>query len=61
MNMKNMAAKQGFQAPGGSSAKQMTSTGSGSRPKSGKFMIESSNPAQTQTIRPKNKIDSRKG
>jgi hypothetical protein len=42
---------------GGSSARQATSVGSGSRPGKGKFTIDSSNPNQSQMIRPKNKIE----
>lgn len=52
--MKNQVIKQG--GTGGSSASQNTATGSGSRPKGGKFPIPSSNPASAQMIRPKNKM-----
>lgn len=41
---------------GGSSARQNTSVGSGSRPGKSKIMIDSSNPSQSQKIRPKNAI-----
>lgn len=42
---------------GGMSAKQSTATGSGSRPTPSKYKIESSNPSQSQMIRPRNKIE----
>lgn len=42
---------------GGMSAKQNTAVGSGSRPTPSKFKIDSSNPGQSQMIRPKNKIE----
>ena len=42
---------------GGKSANQNTAVGSGSRPSSSRIKIESSNPNQTQMIRPKNKIE----
>lgn len=42
---------------GGSSMAQRTAVGSGSRPGSSRVKIDSSNPSQSQMIRPKNKIE----
>jgi hypothetical protein len=42
---------------GGSSARQATSVGSGARPGKGKMQIPSSNPSQSQMIRPKNRVE----
>ena len=53
--MKNTIVSQ--KGTGGSSAKQSTHTGSGSRPGGSKFTIESSNPPRSQQIRPTNKVD----
>jgi len=42
---------------GGSSAKINYAVGSGSRPGASRIKIDSSNPNQSQMIRPKNKIE----
>jgi hypothetical protein len=41
---------------GGTSMAQRTAVGSGSRPTASKVKIDSSNPSQSQMIRPKNTI-----
>ena len=55
-NVSNQTVSQAANG-GGKSASQNTAVGSGSRPTPSKFKIPSSNPSQSQMIRPKNKIE----
>lgn len=53
----NMTAQQKTGSGEGKSMSQSTSVGSGSRPGSSRIKISSSNPAQSQMIRPRNKTE----
>jgi hypothetical protein len=53
-HLSNKSSSQETSPPPMTSAKQNTAVGSGSRPTSNRFKIESSNPTSSQKIRPSN-------